>query len=106
MEWIFLIGLLLVFLVPQMLLVSKQRKRQQEIVNTQRSLGPGARVVTASGLHGTVRAVRGDRVELEIAPGTVTTWELPVVVRNLDAGHSVEPVAEAAAAQREQPEDS
>lgn len=85
MEVIFILGLLVVFLIPQVLLMNKQRKRQQEIMRTQRSLTPGTRVVTASGVHGAVRAVHGDVVELEITPGVVTTWELLAVVRNLDA---------------------
>ncbi|KQB85464.1 preprotein translocase subunit YajC [Corynebacterium oculi] len=106
MEWIFIIGLLMVFLVPQMLLISKQRKRQQEIMNTQRSLTPGTRVVTASGIHGVVRAVQGDVVELEIAPGTVTTWELLAVVRNLDAENAAAAQGENQAEERDHPENS
>ncbi|KQB86496.1 preprotein translocase subunit YajC [Corynebacterium lowii] len=82
---LFILGLLLVFLIPQILLVRKQRGRQQEILATQKSLATGDRVVTASGVHGTVVAVQGDQVELEIAPGMVTTWELLAVVRNLNA---------------------
>ncbi|WPF65200.1 MULTISPECIES: preprotein translocase subunit YajC [unclassified Corynebacterium] len=106
MEWIFIIGLLMVFLVPQMLLISKQRKRQQEIMNTQRSLTPGTRVVTASGVHGTVRAVQGDVVELELAPGMVTTWELLAVVRNLDEEQVAAAQADSQVTEREHPENS
>lgn len=85
MEFIVILGLLVVFLIPQILLLRKQRRRQQEILDTQRALTAGTRVVTASGMHGTVVRVEGDAVELEIAPGVVTTWELMAVVRNLDA---------------------
>ena len=38
------------------------------------SLVPGARVMTTSGLHGTVTAIADDTIELEIAPGLRTTW--------------------------------
>lgn len=38
------------------------------------SLVPGARVITTSGLHGTVTAIADDTIELEIAPGLRTTW--------------------------------
>jgi preprotein translocase subunit YajC len=38
------------------------------------SLVPGARVMTTSGLHGTITAVADDTIELEIAPGLRTTW--------------------------------
>ena len=35
------------------------------------ALAPGARIMTTAGVFGTVRAVDGDRMELEIAPGVV-----------------------------------
>src|SRR5260370_1399419 len=37
-------------------------------------LGPGDRVHTSSGLEATVVAITDDTVDLEIAPGVVTTW--------------------------------
>ncbi len=40
----------------------------------QNSIVPGSRVMTTSGLHGTVTAVADDTIELEIAPGVHTTW--------------------------------
>ena len=46
------------------------------------SLVPGARVMTTSGLHGTVTAVADDTIELEIAPGLRTTWVAPRSARS------------------------
>lgn len=49
----------------------RQIAAQQDMQNT---VKPGARVMTTSGLHGTVTAVADDTIELEIAPGVATTW--------------------------------
>jgi preprotein translocase subunit YajC len=53
-------------------------KKQKRVVAATKqmheSLVPGARVMTTSGLHGTVTAVADDTIELEIAPGLRTTW--------------------------------
>ena len=53
-------------------------KKQKRVAAATRqmhdSLVPGARVMTTSGLHGTVTAIADDTIELEIAPGLRTTW--------------------------------
>ena len=55
-----------------------QLKKQKRVAAATRqmhdSLVPGARVMTTSGLHGTVTAIADDTIELEIAPGLRTTW--------------------------------
>ena len=52
----------------------KQKRQVAEHQNMQNSVQPGARIMTTSGLHGTVTAVADDTIELEIAPGVYTTW--------------------------------
>ncbi len=52
----------------------KQKRQAAQVRQMQDSLVPGARVMTTSGLHGTVTAVADDTIELEIAPGMRTTW--------------------------------
>ncbi len=53
-------------------------KKQKRVAAATRqmhdSLVSGARVLTTSGLHGTVTAVADDTIELEIAPGLRTIW--------------------------------
>lgn len=51
-----------------LLIVPRQRelRRHQAVVA---QIGPGDEVVTSSGVYGTIRAVEGDVVRLEIAPG-------------------------------------
>ena len=52
----------------------RQRKAVQATVDLQESLRIGDRVHTTSGLQATITAIHDDTVELEIAPGVVTTW--------------------------------
>lgn len=52
----------------------RQRRAMQATIDLHQSLRPGDRVHTTSGLEGTVVAITEDTVDLEIAPGVVTTW--------------------------------
>lgn len=58
-----------------MYLASRRQKRaMQATIDLHESLQPGDRVHTTSGMQATVVALTDDTVELEIAPGVVTTW--------------------------------
>jgi preprotein translocase subunit YajC len=52
----------------------RQKKAMQATIDLHDSLQPGDRVHTTSGMEATVVALTEDSVELEIAPGVVTTW--------------------------------
>src|SRR6516165_11717715 len=52
----------------------RQRRAMQATIDLQESLRPGDRVHTTSGLQATIVAITDDTVDLEIAPGVVTTW--------------------------------
>ena len=52
----------------------RQRKAMQATIDLHESLQPGDRVHTTSGLEATVVSLTEDTVDLEIAPGVVTTW--------------------------------
>jgi preprotein translocase subunit YajC len=52
----------------------RQKKAMQKTIDLQNSLQVGDRVHTTSGLQGEIKAITDDNVELEIAPGVVTTW--------------------------------
>jgi preprotein translocase subunit YajC len=52
----------------------RQKKAMQATIDLHESLQPGDRVHTTSGMQATVVALTDDTVELEIAPGVVTTW--------------------------------
>ncbi len=69
-----LIPLLVVF-VGLMYLASRRQKKEAKAVKTmQDSLQVDDEVMTTSGLHGTVVGLGEDTIEMEIAPGVVTTW--------------------------------
>ncbi|WP_101949695.1 preprotein translocase subunit YajC [Mycobacterium sp. 3519A] len=52
----------------------RQKKAMQATIDLHNSLKIGDRVHTTSGLQGTITGITDDNVELEIAPGVVTTW--------------------------------
>jgi preprotein translocase subunit YajC len=52
----------------------RQKKAMQATIDLHNSLKIGDRVHTTSGLHGTITGITDDNVDLEIAPGVVTTW--------------------------------
>jgi preprotein translocase subunit YajC len=52
----------------------RQRRAMQATIDLHESLQPGDRVHTTSGLQATIVGITDDAVDLEIAPGVVTTW--------------------------------
>ena len=52
----------------------RQKRAMQVTIDLHDSLRPGDRVHTTSGLEAVVTAITEDTVDLEIAPGVVTTW--------------------------------
>jgi preprotein translocase subunit YajC len=52
----------------------RQRRAMQATIDLHESLRPGDRVHTTSGMEATVVALADETVDLEIAPGVVTTW--------------------------------
>jgi preprotein translocase subunit YajC len=52
----------------------RQKKAMRATIDLHNSLQIGDRVHTTSGLHGTITGITDDNVDLEIAPGVVTTW--------------------------------
>lgn len=52
----------------------RQRRAMRATIDLHESLQPGDLVHTTSGLEATVVAITDDTVDLEIAPGVVTTW--------------------------------
>ncbi|MFD2469369.1 preprotein translocase subunit YajC [Amycolatopsis silviterrae] len=81
--------LLLVVAVPLVMGTRKQKKQQAAQQEMQNSIAPGDRVMTTSGMYGTVADTSSDTtIDIEIAPGVVTTW-LRLAVRE-----KVEPVVE------------
>lgn len=55
------------------LIIRPQQKRQKAVRELVESLEVGDRVVTAGGLHGSIRSVSEDDVDIEIADGIIVT---------------------------------
>ncbi|ORB27705.1 preprotein translocase subunit YajC [Mycolicibacterium parafortuitum] len=52
----------------------RQKKAMQATIDLHNSLQIGDRIHTTSGLQGTITGIGDDYVDVEIAPGVVTTW--------------------------------
>lgn len=63
-----------VFAVFYALVVKPQKNRMRQVQAFQAGIEPGQRVVTTSGLYGTVTRVEADTVDLEVAPGVELRW--------------------------------
>jgi preprotein translocase subunit YajC len=74
--------LILALLVPMFLGIRRQKKEMAKTAELQDSLTVGDRVLTTSGLHATVVELGEGTVDLEVAPGVVTTWSR-LVIREL-----------------------
>ncbi|KXP01586.1 preprotein translocase subunit YajC [Tsukamurella pseudospumae] len=92
-----LLVLMLVFMFFQF---RKQKKQMSETAAMQESLTTGTKVMTSTGLYGTVVGLGEDTIDLEIAPGVTTTWVRRAVAKvltpeELDAP-SIETIADEA----------
>jgi preprotein translocase subunit YajC len=75
----------------------------QATIDLHNSLKVGDLVHTTSGLRGTIARIDDDNVDLEIAPGVVTTWmKLPVRDRVEPAEDAAEATDELTAASTEE----
>jgi preprotein translocase subunit YajC len=64
-----------------LLVLRPARARQQAAIAVVDQVAPGARVMTTAGLFGTVVAVDGDQIDLEIAPGVVVRYMSAAVAK-------------------------
>ena len=68
MEFLPLLAVVIIF---WLVIVRPASRRQKQLQQLQASLTPGNRIVLASGLYGTVRALDDAKVSVEIADGVV-----------------------------------
>ena len=84
----YLIILVALFALMWLLFIRPQRRRQSEQARVQDVLEPGDEILTAGGIHGTVRQVEGEIVHVEIAPGTTIRLDRRAVA---SVAHEEEP---------------
>lgn len=74
MEIVTLLPLIIILGAFMFFASRRQRKAMQATIDLHESLRIGDRIHTTSGLQATITDLGDDTVELEIAPGVVTTW--------------------------------
>jgi preprotein translocase subunit YajC len=79
-----LLPILGIFLVFWLLIIRPAQRRQKALQLVQREITVGDRVITGSGIFGTVASEDGDRFGLEIADGVVITVARQSVVGKVD----------------------
>ena len=97
--------LILIFGAIWLLFVMPARRRRMSHARMQDTVAQGDDVITAGGIHGTVRDVTDDLVHLEIAPGVVVQVDrraIAAVAREVDV--EVEPELEPEAETEPEPE--
>ena len=73
-----------------LVIMAPARRQQKRVGQLQQELKPGDAVVLSAGIFGTVRTVEGNKVTLEVAPGTVLTVARQVVVRRQEEPGAVD----------------
>jgi preprotein translocase subunit YajC len=81
--------IIVLFAVPLFLGTRKQKRAVAQQQEMQSSLSYGDRVMTTSGLYGTVVTVSDESIDIEIAPGVTTSW-LRAAVREKVADSTVD----------------
>jgi preprotein translocase subunit YajC len=86
--------LILVLGAVWVLFIVPARRRQRSHASMQDSVVVDDEIITAGGLHGTVREIDDDQVRLEIAPGVVVTLDrraVAAVAREVEVEVEPEP---------------
>lgn len=85
---------LLIVMGAFMFFASRRQKRaMQATIDLQESLQVGDRVHTTSGMEATITGITDDNVDLEIAPGVVTTWMKLAIRDKIDPADDTADVA-------------
>ena len=87
------------------LLTRNARAQRRQVAEFQADVQVGDEVIITAGIFGTVRSVSDDRVELEIAEGTVITVARQVVVRPVPTEDPEADRARGASTDEQHPED-
>lgn len=69
--WTMILMLLAVFAIMWFFMIRPQQKQQKKLREFQNSLEEGAKVIVGGGIHGTVKRIDNNIIEVEIAKNTV-----------------------------------
>ena len=93
----YLIVIIALFAALWLFLIRPQRRRQVEQARMQDALAEGDEILTAGGIHGTVRGIEDEVVQVEIAPGTIIRLDrraVATVVQEPEPDAEIEAVPE------------
>ncbi len=76
-----IIMMVLIFAVMWLLMIRPQQKQQKELARFRNSLEKGAKVVTAGGIHGTVKEVNANTVTLQIDKDVTIEVDKAMIMR-------------------------
>ncbi|MDO5482189.1 MAG: preprotein translocase subunit YajC [Bacteroidaceae bacterium] len=70
-DWSMIIMIIAMFVIVYFFMIRPQRKRQKEIENFRKSLTIGSKVITASGVYGTVKSLNEGQpfLTIEVSKG-------------------------------------
>ena len=77
-----------------LLLIRPQRRRSEQQVAMQDQLRAGDEIITAGGLHATVKSIEDDVLEIEIAPRTIVRLDRRAVAAVVSVEEDSEDEAE------------
>jgi preprotein translocase subunit YajC len=74
------------------LMIRPQQRRNRQLQEMQATLGPGAEVMTGSGIYGTVTDVdeEAGTIDLEVSPGVAITFARGAVAKVISSGPEAE----------------
>ncbi len=76
-----IIAMVLIFAVMWLLMIRPQQKQQKELAKFRNSLEKGAKVITAGGIHGTVKEVNAGTVVLEVDKNVTIEVDKTMIMR-------------------------
>ena len=68
-QWFSIVWIVGIFVVMYFVMIRPQSKQRKERTTMINSLKKGDRVITVGGMYGIIRAIRDDRITLEVASG-------------------------------------
>ncbi len=69
-----------IILIMYFLMIRPQQKRQKEHQNMLNNLKKGDRVITSAGMHGTIKDIDGNTMQIQIADNVVIKFDKSAVV--------------------------
>lgn len=67
-----------------LLIIRPQMKRQKDQAALMASLGVDDQIVTIGGIYGVIRRMDEEKIDLEVAPGTMITMARSAVARKIE----------------------